>query len=354
MKTTTEAKRNWLREKLRRLVPHHPVWRAVTITLLVVILTSGVLWGTGILPGFIRDRVPSPDLIPTPAPTPLPSPITILSDTTLTTDLTFEGNGIIIRADNITLDLGGYTITGPGKGPWIWPEPALSSVAIQLTDRKGITIRNGHVKGFATGLLIVNSEGIVAQNITTSLNHYGIYLWGSSNNTLMENNITSNIYGLHLMGTSENRIIKNHVFYNHYDSPGGYGICLIASSNNTITENTIDSNQTQGIWLIESWDNLVTENTIDSNQAQGIWLAESWGNLIYHNNMIGNQPNAVDEPFGMNLWYDPASKEGNYWGDYEGADSDGDGIGDTHYEFYEQGRDLYPFVHIDGWVGNIE
>jgi parallel beta-helix repeat protein len=267
----------------------------------------------------------------------------------LTADLTFDGSGIIIGADKITLDLGGHTLTGPGKGPWIWPEPALSSVGIQLTDRKGITIRNGQVKEFSTGLLIETSEGIVVQDITSSLNHYGIYLWNSDNNILRENNVTSNIYGLHLMGSRENRIVKNHMFDNHYNSPGGYGICLIASSSNTVTENTIDSNGTQGIWLIESRDNLITENTIDSNQAQGIWLAESGDNLLYHNNVMGNQPNAVNEP-SMNVWYDPASQEGNYWDDYAGEDSDGDGIGDTPYQFYDEGQDPYPFVRPDGWA----
>jgi nitrous oxidase accessory protein NosD len=34
---------------------------------------------------------------------------------------------------------------------------------------------------------------------------------------------------------------------------------------------------------------------------------------------------------------------GNYWSDYEGMDSEGDGIGDTPYNF-DNGQDDYPLI----------
>lgn len=274
---------------------------------------------------------PTPALTPTPAraplPIPTPSPITILSDTTLTTDLIFEGDGIIIGADDIVLDLGGHGITGPGKGPWTWPDPALSSVGIKVNGRRGVTIRNGAVGSFASGILIQGSQDIRVEGITTSLNHYGIYMGDSGQSRVENSQITANIYGFTMIRGRENQLVGNRAFNNVYSSPGGYGLCLIASS-----------------------DNLVKANQIYSNMVQGIWIIESVNNLIYHNNVMGNSPNAVDEP-AVNLWYDPASKEGNYWGDYAGKDSDGDGIGDTPYQFYDRGQDPYPFVRPDAWVG---
>ena len=82
--------------------------------------------------------------------------------------------------------------------------------------------------------------------------------------------------------------------------------------------------------------------------VQGLWFIKAMANLVYHNNIIANNPIAVDVSWG-NLYYNSDLKEGNYWDDYTGEDSDGDGIGDTPYQF-ELGQDPYPFIRMDGWV----
>lgn len=46
-KAPARAKESWLWEGLRRLVPRQLVWRAVTATLLVAIVASGVFWQMG-------------------------------------------------------------------------------------------------------------------------------------------------------------------------------------------------------------------------------------------------------------------------------------------------------------------
>src|SRR5437762_13451899 len=38
-------------------------------------------------------------------------------------DLSCPGDGLVVVADGITLDLGGHTPTGPGIGPQPWPLP---------------------------------------------------------------------------------------------------------------------------------------------------------------------------------------------------------------------------------------
>ncbi len=68
---TSGAEKNWLREGLRRLVPHTIMWRAVTATALVIILAAvGVLWQWG---GFTQPLPPMP-LAPKGVPTPMPAP----------------------------------------------------------------------------------------------------------------------------------------------------------------------------------------------------------------------------------------------------------------------------------------
>jgi len=69
-----EAKRNWILEGLRRLVPQTMVWRAVTTTALVIILAAvGVFWYIGGI-GQPPPPAPAPAPIPTPAPMPPKAP----------------------------------------------------------------------------------------------------------------------------------------------------------------------------------------------------------------------------------------------------------------------------------------
>src|SRR5690349_16359538 len=62
---------------------------------------------------------------------------------TVANDLHCDGDGLVIAADNVTVDLGGHTLTGPGMGPQTWPLPQLDSVGVRVSGRSGVTIRNG-------------------------------------------------------------------------------------------------------------------------------------------------------------------------------------------------------------------
>jgi len=72
-KAPAGAKKNWLWEGLRHLVPHNVMWRAVTTTVLVIILAVGVLWGMGIFTELPAPAPLAPRGIP-PAPSPPPRP----------------------------------------------------------------------------------------------------------------------------------------------------------------------------------------------------------------------------------------------------------------------------------------
>ena len=66
---------------------------------------------------------------------------TITSNTKLRADLTdCPGDGLVVGADSITLDLGRRTLDGTGNG-----------AGIRLAGRRGVTIKGGTVKEFATG-----------------------------------------------------------------------------------------------------------------------------------------------------------------------------------------------------------
>jgi parallel beta-helix repeat protein len=247
---------------------------------------------------------------------------------TLANDMKCAGDGMVIVEDNITVDLGGHTLTGPGMGPQTWPQPQLDSVGIRVGGHTGVTIRNGKTEAFSTGIYFIDMVSSSIESVTTLRNRFGFYIHASQKITVKDSDVEFNIYGLHLQNSDDCVLTNNLLARQTYNSPGGYGLYMYASSRNRVTDNTIDSNI--------NW---------------GIWFSDAKENVIFHNNVVGNNPPVSDNTEGSNVWYDPQSKEGNWWADYKGKDGDNDSIGDSPYPILGPGGmvDPYPFVAKDGW-----
>jgi len=277
---------------------------------------------------------PSASSFPTPAPSLSAAPQTahcgqsVAADFVLANDMSCTTDAFVINADNVTLDLGGRTITGPGMGPQTWPQPQLDTVGVRTGGHTGITIRNGKISQFSTGIYFIDMTRSAIEDVTSERNRFGFYIHASNNITVRRSTVVGNIYGLHLQDANDNLVEGNNLIRQTYNSPGGYGIYLYRSTGNRIVENTIENNV--------NW---------------GIWFSDAKGNLIFHNNVAGNSPQVSDNNPDANRWYDAEKKEGNWWADYKGTDADRDFIGDTPYAILGPGGavDAYPFVERDGW-----
>jgi parallel beta-helix repeat protein len=206
-------------------------------------------------------------------------------------------------------------------------------------------------------------NSIYNNNITGNSGE-GIQFATSSENSIHDNNITDNGYdGLYLdRGSANNEIVRNNIKNNDRDGI----MCVIISGCNTISGNNISDNKHNGITLtLNSNVNIISENNIlnntngiqisnseypsdntvsgnnITNNNVGIVISQASTNQIYHNNFDNNEIHFLAEISANNL---DNGSEGNYWNDYNGTDSNGDGIGDTPYVIDADNQDNYPLM----------
>jgi parallel beta-helix repeat protein len=179
----------------------------------------------------------------------------IVKSTTLRNDLrNCPGNGLVIGADNLTLDLGGHTIDGTGTA---------GNVGILLFEHDGVTITRGTVKEFETGVGLGRSDSnrLNLLVVTASIGP-GIAVLESNDNVVSHVNSSGNANrGILAYAADRNRIVDS----TFADNPVAGVEVLEGSNHNRITGNRVTGSGEVGIGIDRSDDNLIADNRADDN-----------------------------------------------------------------------------------------
>ena len=241
---------------------------------------------------------------------------------------------------NISVDfvnLGGFSIISD------WEHEPLFGIYVQANDT---IIKDNIIKTDEANIVLYNSSNnAVIHNFILNTNT-GVALMLSHYNNVSNNTITNTNLGIELTTSNYNTIALNNLSSNRY-----YGLYLNTHCNyNAIFQNTISKIGWDGIEVDYSDNNYIGDNNIFSINDTGIRISgDSDNNALYHNNFWDNGVNAYDH--GNNIWDNGYPSGGNYWDDYTGTDTNGDGIGDERYNITGGiNQDRYPFMKLNGWM----
>jgi parallel beta-helix repeat protein len=216
---------------------------------------------------------------------------TITTDITLHRDLVnCPNNGIIIGADNVTLDLNYHTIDGDGTptagcGQNEWCDIGvvnLGQSAVIGTGHDGVTVMHGSVHGFVAGVNIASASHNRVLGISASRNRFfGVGLVDLAR-SLVRNSSGSGSFaheaeGMVLAFSHHVRILHSSFRHNAH-----LGLLTVDSNNNLIEGNRFSGNDDEAILMEGGERNRMTRNRFVRNGA-GITLGPGSRNVITHN-----------------------------------------------------------------------
>jgi parallel beta-helix repeat protein len=218
----------------------------------------------------------------------------ITQDTTLDSDLIdCPGDGLVIGADNITLDLNGHLIDGDGTRPAdpcgidvgvVNGEELLFGCPPPPAGHDGVTIENGVVHEFDSGVSLGAASHGAVRGMT--MTHAGIDLLGGSADNLVTQNSVSDGGGISLREAGpDNRIEQNSAFDNRSVFTGA-GIYISGSADGNRIERNLLAGNDVGLFASDAFGvTLIKDNAVLDNNV-GIWLIESQNKRIEGNHVL--------------------------------------------------------------------
>ena len=221
---------------------------------------------------------------------------TLTADTRLTSDLlNCPGSGLVIGADNVTVDLAGHVIDGVNS-------PGSEGVAVD--GHSGVRITNGTIREFfLNGVGLRNAPGSSVTNLRIAAigagggdgqASAGVLVKDSAGTVVKGNTVTNDVEafqsdGIDVLFSPNTRLINNRVLRNAWN-----GAFVLASPGSTIVGNHFDANKNQGIEVNFGSDAAeIRNNHARGNVADGIVVGAVSGVRVVDNETHGNADTGI-------------------------------------------------------------
>jgi parallel beta-helix repeat protein len=247
---------------------------------------------------------------------------TLTTSTTLTADLVHcPGNGLVIGADGITVDLAGHTISGTN---------AAGSEGIANDGHPDVRILGGHISDFrVNGVGIRKARQSVVRGVTVRRIgaggvegepvSAGIAVVDSPRSQIIGNDVSNDVKAFQSDGADVLNSPGSVVRRNRLNRNAWNGLALIASAGSRVTGNEFSGNSNNGTEVNGHSDAVVvTGNRADRNKRVGIVLGAA---VKLH--VAGNSARANDTGFFFFDLHDSAISANRASGNRDGIDLSG-------------------------------
>jgi nitrous oxidase accessory protein len=193
---------------------------------------------------------------------------------------------------------------------------------IQLYDTRGAQVLDNDIAETRDGIYVdVSDHALFRGNRMHDL-RYGTHYMNSNDNVWEGNTAYRNRGGLALMEVRR-QVVRHNVAWGNTE----HGIMLRTIQDSVIEDNVVVGNG-KGFFVYDAEYNVIRGNLVAGNAiGMHVW-AGSIHNNVDRNDFVANQEQvrfvaARDEEWGR--------RDGNFWSNYSGFDTDGDGVGDVPY-----------------------
>jgi len=270
----------------------------------------------------------------------------------------------LISYENAVIDASDYLPSGIPKEnlvPILSTWDGITTFSVN-TIVSGFTIRDAE----NNGIHVRSNNTQIINNFITNCS-YGVKLYGETdgytdvpkNNCPIFDNITHNVITNCHVGIGCSNVKYSNITNNIIRNSEYIGIYLFSFSNNnkvdsnTVSDTTISAGNEGGYGIglgTGANHNTIFNNTIMNNsrigcdlELFGLGYPNASSNVVYGNRFINNTVQAYDS--GENNQWDNGFSGGNYWSDYQGNDTNNDGIGEQPYLISINSRDNYPLLN---------